>query len=1548
MLVKELERFAYSAWSPASFGPTTLATLTAEEENLSGALDTSTPVLELFQFHPQDPSVELSVKVTVQVTSRATCLCWGTPTASFPLGILISGTAFGGLNLYNPNSVLYSADGTNLNVDDQSSAAAVVVTSRENVHTGVVRCVDSNRFQTNLFASVADEAEILIWDVEKMDQPMSPGNKLQPIEPITTAAWNPRVQHILATASAGHCTIWDLRRSDPVVHLTKAMCQFEPHLMAWSPDVATRLCLADPANPTAEIQLWDLRFPKHMLALLARWPPPNSTLLSHAALGNAGSINALAWSPSSTHQPTKPSLSLNESDLIAVSLTASGALPTMDGGYGTSLQPTSADFLTVWSVEEALKSVQADASSSSTMQQPVFVGRLEDSGSELSPTSTSLSGLPSNASVHWLPAQPGLVCITQSEGWISIMNLNAGSDETAQPSRRNFQTDLMAKHTRARHASHKVAEAFGEEVDLSSRTSPTTLREMDHLTEATSEIRLTGAPRVGDAADGDVFQASSTRPAPLPQPMPRLRLAPRWLKRPCSASFSFGGVLVWFSNDKNPSKQLTQSSACSSPSPSTLDMTSTTSTAPGHKPTVQLQWIETVNDCNPVSGLDESVGNKLEQLQRMIGWLSEAVCQPTADLGFVCDGLEEFCQPSAIELEAGTKQISPWKILRSRLQSVETMTTIISGLLGCDEQTVRMRIETALKESGDSPSDLHCFCSSQSRRDIAISRLDSLKMALVTADLPSAIRLCLHSSFSGLPCPGISPLSALSVFLATHAGQNELYAEAQHCVLGALNQLSNLPDAKQTDLHFVALLLSALLQDDWSMVAQLWPLEDWSTAVAALVNHTWTRNRPLFKHLCVTLIDRLLDRSDDCTLSQRDRCTAAWVCAVLAGDMNGIVRAWYDLNSVNPDERRGEQLLPLALQLVLVQKIADTRVAVDPTAGSGLPAVAQVFSSIAMWLGHIHAGRGHEDIMVALRLLQQFTVGTQFADFSEVNETAHRLWCALSDEQRQQSSFKFTAPFVCPYQQTSYFSKMKPCVCGKTFAASVQPRCPQTVRSVYSTQPFSPPGPAEAYSGQFFGKPTSHDPIRPPLTNHFPPASSYSAIQSVVTPPMSSSNAPPFGGSLGPTPPLPPVIPSSPQQPFPLWSQPPVIPAGMPSRPVTPSPTVGSVRGPLPPQQQQPTAAVAPPPPPTETSRAWNDPPWLAQTYQPPVRPAVNTNQFYDPSEFTAQLASAPVLPSFSPNNPSNSQVPAPPLASFPTSMHSSVPSFQPSANAPNVTPHTAPLLPLPPMTSGHLQPSASPMFPAITHSHIPATQLSVGGPPLGPKIFPPAPVVPDLPARPTPFRIDDRFGGEAGNFRSASPVISSTMFQSAYPRLGTDQWPAAQPLGTSNSPASAPLPAPSVDGVLSKSSVTVQNGVVEPSSHDQTTPMNPEFAAMEETLTKLVQLCRTVGGKPFASKMDTVDRRIASLFASLRGSSGAIPLSEVVLQHLRECVNAAAQSDYITAVEHANLLIQSASGFESIHSFAPGLKILMQSARQLFPTNRPHGAGEQWPIRTS
>ncbi|VDP90147.1 unnamed protein product [Echinostoma caproni] len=89
---------------------------------------------------------------------------------------------------------------------------------------------------------------------------------------------------------------------------------------------------------------------------------------------------------------------------------------------------------------------------------------------------------------------------------------------------------------------------------------------------------------------------------------------------------------------------------------------------------------------------------------------------------------------------------------------------------------------------------------------------------------------------------------------------------------------------------------------------------------------------------------------------------------------------------------------------------------------------------------------------------------------------------------------------------------------------------------------------------------------------------------------------------------------------------------------------------------------------------------------------------------------------------------------------------------------------------------------------------------------------------------------------------------------------------------------------------------------------------------------------------MDSVDRRLQNLFVALRGGPGAHLMSEQVLRHLLECVHAANCGDYGAAVDQANLLIQSATGFESIHSFAPGLKILMQSAKQLFP-NQPVGA---------
>ena len=60
-------------------------------------------------------------------------------------------------------------------------------------HTGPVRTIDFNPFQPNLLASGAGESEIFIWDLNDPDNPMSPGNKLHPLEDISGVAWNRQV-----------------------------------------------------------------------------------------------------------------------------------------------------------------------------------------------------------------------------------------------------------------------------------------------------------------------------------------------------------------------------------------------------------------------------------------------------------------------------------------------------------------------------------------------------------------------------------------------------------------------------------------------------------------------------------------------------------------------------------------------------------------------------------------------------------------------------------------------------------------------------------------------------------------------------------------------------------------------------------------------------------------------------------------------------------------------------------------------------------------------------------------------------------------------------------------------------------------------------------------------------------------------------------------------------------------------------------------------------------------------------------------------------------
>ncbi|XP_072261424.1 protein transport protein Sec31A isoform X7 [Pyxicephalus adspersus] len=144
----------------------------------------------------------------------------------------------------------------------------VVITQQEK-HTGPVRALDVNPFQTNLVASGANESEIYIWDLNNFALPMTPGAKSQPLEDISCIAWNRQVQHILASTSpSGRSTVWDLRKNEPILKVSDHSNRMHCSGMAWHPDVATQLVLSSEDDRLPVIQMWDLRFASSPLRVM--------------------------------------------------------------------------------------------------------------------------------------------------------------------------------------------------------------------------------------------------------------------------------------------------------------------------------------------------------------------------------------------------------------------------------------------------------------------------------------------------------------------------------------------------------------------------------------------------------------------------------------------------------------------------------------------------------------------------------------------------------------------------------------------------------------------------------------------------------------------------------------------------------------------------------------------------------------------------------------------------------------------------------------------------------------------------------------------------------------------------------------------------------------------------------------------------------------------------------------------------------------------------------------------------------------------------------
>ncbi|NXX20074.1 SC31A protein, partial [Podargus strigoides] len=256
MKLKEIDRTAMQAWSPAQQHPIYLATGTSAQQ-LDATFSTSAS-LEIFELDLSDPSLDMKSCATFSSSHRYHKLIWGphSMTSSERVsGVLIAGGENGNVILYDPAKII--------------AGDAEVIIAQKNKHTGPVRALDVNMFQTNLVASGANESEIYIWDLNSFATPMTPGAKTQPLEDISCIAWNRQVQHILASASpSGRATVWDLRKNEPIIKVSYHNNRMHCSGLAWHPDVATQMVLASEDDRLPVIQMWDLRFASSPLRVL--------------------------------------------------------------------------------------------------------------------------------------------------------------------------------------------------------------------------------------------------------------------------------------------------------------------------------------------------------------------------------------------------------------------------------------------------------------------------------------------------------------------------------------------------------------------------------------------------------------------------------------------------------------------------------------------------------------------------------------------------------------------------------------------------------------------------------------------------------------------------------------------------------------------------------------------------------------------------------------------------------------------------------------------------------------------------------------------------------------------------------------------------------------------------------------------------------------------------------------------------------------------------------------------------------------------------------
>ncbi|XP_065220292.1 protein transport protein Sec31A-like [Planococcus citri] len=251
MTIKEIKKTVHLAWSPKSQDPIYLVAGTAAQQ-LDASFSTSAAV-ELYKVNLGDHSKEPELKYAFKSDYRFHKLIWNDCGGlnESDKGVIVGGSDSGKLLIYSATELLK---------DEKIPGREDGLIASRDKHSGPVRALDFNTFQSNLLATGASSSEIFIWDLnDKKLEPMTPGAPAQPLEDVTSLSWNKQVEHILATSFATRCLVWDLRKNQTIIKLSDSSSKIRWKDVKWNPANATQLCLASEEDHYPVIQMWDLR-----------------------------------------------------------------------------------------------------------------------------------------------------------------------------------------------------------------------------------------------------------------------------------------------------------------------------------------------------------------------------------------------------------------------------------------------------------------------------------------------------------------------------------------------------------------------------------------------------------------------------------------------------------------------------------------------------------------------------------------------------------------------------------------------------------------------------------------------------------------------------------------------------------------------------------------------------------------------------------------------------------------------------------------------------------------------------------------------------------------------------------------------------------------------------------------------------------------------------------------------------------------------------------------------------------------------------------------